>query len=164
MPELTLTLTSYSTDRQWSWELSCEGVPLASHDIQVDPADPSFEAFTNVQAYVTWQLSPRAPQSAKSDLLDDLGRWITARFFGAIAPVLCDRSPATVNVVLPPAAAHFASWPFELAWYDGAAIVMRNIVFTYEVARAGPAPASRTRPRLRSECSGYSPFPQVSVR
>ena len=144
MPELTLTLTSYSTDRQWSWELSCEGVPLASHDIQVDPADPSFEAFTNVQAYVTWQLSPRAPQSAKSDLLDDLGRWITARFFGAIAPVLCDRSPATVNVVLPPAAAHFASWPFELAWYDGAAIVMRNIVFTYEVARAGPAPASRT--------------------
>ena len=144
MPELTLTLTSYSTDRQWSWELSCEGVPLASHDIQVDPADPSFEAFTNVQAYVTWQLSPRAPQSAKSDLLDDLGRWITGRFFGAIAPVLCDRSPATVNVVLPPAAAHFASWPFELAWYDGAAIVMRDIVFTYEMARAGPAPASRT--------------------
>ena len=79
-------------------------------------------------------------------------------------PVLCDRSPATVNVVLPPAAAHFASWPFELAWYDGAAIVMRDIVFTYEVARAGPAPASRTPTEAPIRCSGYSPFPQGSVR
>ena len=143
MPEFTLTLTNYSTDRQWSWELSSRGIPLARHDVRVDPADPSFEAFTNIQAYVTWRTSPRTPQSVKSEVLDDLGRWITAKLFGPIADALCDGLPTVVNVVLPPAASHFASWPFELAWYDGSAVAVRDVVFTYEVARAGSSPADR---------------------
>ena len=81
--------------------------------------------------------------AARSGVLDDLGRWITSKLFGPIAAVLCDGSSAAVNVVLPPAAADFASLPFELAWYDGGAIAVRDVVFTYEVARARPSPADR---------------------
>jgi CHAT domain len=143
MHDFSLTVTNYSTDRQWSWELSSSGIPIARHDVQVDPADPSFEAFTNIQAYVTWRVPPRAAQSVKSGVLDDLGRWITPKLFGPIAAVLCNGSSADVNVVLPPAAAHFASWPFELAWYDGGAIAVRDVVFTYEVNRGRPGPADR---------------------
>jgi hypothetical protein len=116
MNRLTLRVRSYTGPHKWYWSLSDHnGVPVADHEVDLDPDDPELKAFTRLSRYLQLNISRASPLSDEAKIIDWVGRWAGEKLFGPIGPALAERTPVAVEVVFPAEAEVLMFRPWELA-------------------------------------------------
>jgi tetratricopeptide (TPR) repeat protein len=122
---------------------------VAEHEVRLDAKSWQQEAFADLGAYLRWHMAPDRAAEDEAQVLDEVGAWIGSQVLGPISDALVERRPATVRVVVPPAAEALLFRPLELAHAGGKPLSVQDVTFVMEVGTTGvpnPAPVGE---RLR---------------
>jgi len=145
--ELRLEAREFKDLSRWRWVLTnAAGGFLADHEVRLDPASWQYEAFADLQHYVSWHAAPDRYREDEARIVAGLGSWVGARVFGPpIADALARaarRGPVTVRVIVPPEARRLPFRPLEVAHVHGRPLAGQDITLVMQTGSAdGPAPA-----------------------
>lgn len=144
---LRLEVTEYPDGTRWRWALKDEnGTSLADHEVRLDRSAEQFDAFTDLQDYVSWHAAPDKRLAEEARTVTWLGDWIGTEVFGpAIGDALLQHSPAIVEVILPPGAESLAYRP----WKPPASRAVPSPVTTRRSSSAQPPRATLSPRRQR---------------
>ena len=140
---------------RWRWLLTDgqTGVPLADHQVMLDPDAPQLRAFGDVYGYAREYAAPDQRALAEARLVAELGAWAGRELLGErIGAAIVNAAPVMVRVT-----ANFAvGWPLELAHVAGMPLASRGDV-SLVYAAAGIRPWRRRRSLRRCGCWLCSP-------
>lgn len=144
MPDvLRLAVTEFTDLTRWNWVLyNKSGTALAGQEVRLDPKDAWFEAFTDLQSYVSWQAAPDKRFAQEARIVTALGDWIGTNVFGpAIGNALLEHGPVIVEVILPEGAEALAYLPLEAARLQNRPLAANDITLVIRPpAASGPPP------------------------
>jgi hypothetical protein len=140
---LVLQAVDVAGPLRWRWLLTDEqtGVPLADHQVNLDPAADEVVRFGNLYGYARWHAAPDRRTADESRIVAQAGAWAGRELLGeAIGTAISEAAPVTVRVSVPPEAASVLLWPLELAHAKGTPLASRgDVTLVYDVA---PVPAA----------------------
>ncbi len=135
---LLLEVVDFKDPQHWRWVLKdSSGNFLQSHEVCLDPNDPNYIAFLDLQDYLDSYSSPDNRTNDQLRLLEEIGTWIGKNVFGRIIPVLLDYIPITVKVLVTPEASSIMYLPLELAHLDGRPLALEDVSLVFQVPGAG---------------------------
>ena len=139
MEDLRLSVTDFDGSGgglAWRWVLTEPGGAfVADHQVRLGPAEPGYEAFTDLYGYLGWRADPQDRVASEAALVAEAGRWIGERVFGAVGTELVARAPAVVRVLVPEAARVLAFRPLELAVVAGRPLAVQGITLVLQVGQ-----------------------------
>jgi hypothetical protein len=155
VPEMRLEAQEFSGPTQWRWVLTdaTSGEVLAEHAVQLDDGAWQYEAFTNLQEYVSRHAAPDRHLQDETRIAGDVGEWIGSQVLGtritATLAGAAEREPVTVRVLIPADAALLMFRPLELACTGGVPLSLRKVTFVVQAGACRPPVTSPVRERLR---------------
>src|SRR5437899_1743617 len=106
MDELWLEVTAFTDTEHWRWRLTdTHGAFKADHQVALNRADPEYDAFTDLYTHLRYHAAPDRRLEHEAEIIDRLGRWISAQVLGPIGARLVEQASVTVRVRLPAEAA-----------------------------------------------------------
>jgi tetratricopeptide (TPR) repeat protein len=128
----------YTGPTRWRWVLTdVSGAFLADHEVRVDERGSQYEAFTNMEDYISSFAAADRYVQDEARIVADVGRWLESEVFGPIAEVLAraaKRAPVTVRVVVPEVARALLFRPFELTYASGKPLAVQDVTLVMQTA------------------------------
>jgi tetratricopeptide (TPR) repeat protein len=151
---LRLEVRDYDGPARWRWVLTdASGTFIADHEVQVDEHSWQYEAFTDLQYYISSYAAPDRYAEDEAQIVADVSEWMGSEVFGPVSEALvraAKRALVTVRVVVPDGAEALLFRPLELAHADGSPLAVQNITLVMETAGDDSADdADPARNRLR---------------
>jgi tetratricopeptide (TPR) repeat protein len=122
---------------------------LAGHEVRLDETAWQFEAFTDLQGYLSWHAAPDQRTQDETRITAELGAWIGTQVLGPVADTLADAAPATVRVVLPREAHWLAFRPLELAHANHQPLATQDITLVMDTGTGRTRRKAAMGDRLR---------------
>jgi hypothetical protein len=98
---LLLEARDLASPAQWRWALTdAAGAFVAEHEVRLDAASWQFEAFTDLEGYLSWHAAPDRRAEDEDRIVAELGTWIGSQVLGPVADALAERRPVTVRVLV----------------------------------------------------------------
>ncbi|MEU3986397.1 hypothetical protein AB0F77_41145 [Streptomyces sp. NPDC026672] len=133
-------------EAHWRWVLEAEGVPTEEADVSLRHADWQVDALRDLRTYLRWRTDPRRRLAHESELLDELGRWMTRHALKDIAALLAADGPCVVRMTVPAEARFVAELPWEAAVVDGRPLPLHHVAFVRDLtAESATPPRSRRK-------------------
>jgi hypothetical protein len=118
---------------RWRWVLTDDSGALIAHqEVRLDASCWQFEAFADLTGYLSWRPAPDRRVQDEAAIVAELGEWIGAAVFGAIAGALVQARPVTVRVVVPAGAEELLARPLELAHVGGKPLAVQDVTLVME--------------------------------
>ena len=129
MLELRLEAQEFADLTRWRWVLTdASGVFITDHEVRLDAACWQYEAFTDLQDYLSWRAAPDRRRQDEARITGEVGAWIGSQVLGdRIVTELARARPVTVQVVVPPEAEALLSRLLELAHANGRPLSLQDI-------------------------------------
>ena len=144
MDELRLEVTSFTDIAHWRWRLTdTHGAFKADHQVALNQADPTYDAFTDLYGYLRYHAAPDRRLEHEAEIVAWLGRWIGERVLGPVGAAIVEHAPVTVRVRLPDEATGLLYRPFELGYVNDAPLTVQEVSFVFDV-EARPASRRKT--------------------
>jgi tetratricopeptide (TPR) repeat protein len=138
---LRLEVRDYDGPARWRWVLTdVFGTFIADHEVQVDEHSWQYEAFTDLEYYISSYAAPDRYAEDEARIVADLGEWIGSEVFGPVAEALAritKRALVTVRVVVPERAKALLFRPLELAHAGGRPLAVQDVTLVMERAGDG---------------------------
>ena len=142
---LVLKAVDIDGPSRWRWLLTDaeSGLPLADHQVELDPAASELAAFGDLYEYVRSYAAPDKRAVDEPRIVAETGAWAGLVLLGepvGAAIVSAARSgPVTVRVEIPVELDRVLMWPLELAHVEGRPLAARgDVTLVYNIP-AGPA-------------------------
>ncbi|MEU1515688.1 hypothetical protein ABZ490_26690 [Streptomyces sp. NPDC005811] len=133
----------------WRWVLEADGLVIEETDVHLNGSDWQVDAFRDLQPYLRWRADPSRRLEHESELLDELGRWITRTAFREIGRILADEGPCVVRMKVPVEARFVAALPWEAAVIDGKALPLHRVSLVRDLAASSDRPARKRKRPIR---------------
>jgi hypothetical protein len=122
--ELRLEVRKFKDLSRWGWVLTdAVGGFLADHEVRLDPASWQFEAFADLQHYVSWHAAPDRYREDEARIVAGLGSWVGTHVLGPpIADALARaarRGAVTVRAIVPRRLEACRSGPWKSRTFTG---------------------------------------------
>jgi CHAT domain len=138
---LVLRAENVASPWRWRWLLSDEetGEPLASHQVNLDPAGEEVAAFRDLYGYARWRAAPDRRLGDQMRIVRDAGAWAGRALIGeAVGAAIAAEAPVTLRVEAPPPADQALMWPIELAHVSGRPLAARgDVSLVYDIVPSG---------------------------
>ena len=128
---------------RWRWLLSDadSGVPLADHQVDLDPDSGELAAFGDLYEYVRSYAAPDRRAADESRIVTRVGAWagreLLGEQVGAAIAGAARSGPVTVRVVVPAELDPVLTWPLELAHANGKPLAaLGDAPFVYDLIPA----------------------------
>jgi hypothetical protein len=145
MGDLRLDARDFVGPGRWRWVLTGSGGEfVADHEVRLDTGCWQFEAFTDLERYLRWRVSPDRRIAHEAEIVADVGAWIGEQVLGAVGAAMARVRPATVRVVVPadlPEAAQLMFMPLELGHSRGRPLAAQNVTLVMQHGAEGSVPA-----------------------
>lgn len=130
---MRLEVLDYTGLTGWRWRLTDpQGAFLADHQVVLDPTAWEFDAFTDLHRYLRWNASPDRRIAHESELVAQVGDWITTHALGPDLAAALARARAAVRLEVPAAAAGLGYRPWELARHGGRTLGGHRVSFVID--------------------------------
>jgi tetratricopeptide (TPR) repeat protein len=143
---LVLQAVDVAGPLRWRWLLSDgeTGVPLADHQVGLDPESGDLAAFGGLYGYVRSYAAPDRRAADESRIVTRVGEWAGRELLGEqLGAAIKDAAPVTVRVQAP--SGEVLLWPLELAHVGGQPLAaLGDVSFIYDLGGAGRAKAGVT--------------------
>ncbi|MDX3451743.1 tetratricopeptide repeat protein [Streptomyces sp. ME02-8801-2C] len=137
--------TGRMTEASWRWVLEADGRVIKEADVRLNGSDWQVDAFRDLQSYLRWRADPSRRLEHESELLDELGRWITRTALEEIGPILADEGPCVVRMKVPPEARFVGGLPWEAAVVGGKPLPLHRVSLVRDLAAASARPLRRKK-------------------
>jgi hypothetical protein len=135
---LQLEVKDYGGPARWRWVLKDEsGAFMADHEVRLDEGSWQFEAFTDLEYYISSYAALDRYDQDEARIVGDVGQWLGSEMFGQVAESLARaarRAPVTVRVVVPDDAKGVLFRPLELAYAGGRPLAVQDVTLVMQVA------------------------------
>ncbi len=138
---LVLRAVEVTGPLQWRWLLSDAetGVPLADHQVGLDPRSVEVARFGDLYGYAQAYAAPDRRVADEARIVTEAGTWAGRALLGEPVGTAIARAarsgPVTVRVVVPPELEPVLTWPLELAHVGGDPLAARgNVTLIYDIA------------------------------
>jgi CHAT domain-containing protein len=135
---LRLEARDYDGPARWRWVLTdSSGAFLADHEVRIDEHSWQYEAFTDLQHYISWHAAPDQYAEDEARIVAEVGQWMGSEVFGAVADALARaarKTPVTVRVVVQAGAETLLFRPLELAHAGGRPLSARDVMLVMQTA------------------------------
>jgi hypothetical protein len=155
---LRLEIREFTDLTRWRWVLADDGGTfLSGHEVRLDPKSWQFEAFRDLQDYLSWHVAPDRRSIDEARIVSEVGEWIAAQVLGPVAGELVRRARrrhVTVQVIVPDAASELLVAPLELAYVGGKPLAVQDVTLVMQTGSAeadepdAEEPANRERLRV----------------
>jgi tetratricopeptide (TPR) repeat protein len=133
---LRLNVKDYAGPTRWRWVLTgVSGGIIADHEVRADERSWQYEAFTDLQYYVSSYAAPDSYAEDGERIVAEVGQWAGSVIFGAVAEALAQaarKKPVTVRVVVPDGAEALLFWPLEVAYAGGRPLAVQDVTLVME--------------------------------
>ena len=133
---LRLEVRDYVSPAQWRWLLTdVSGAIIADHEVRADEHSWQYEAFTDLQYYISSYAAPDSFAEDEERIVAEVGQWAGSQVFGPVAEALAKaarKAPVTVRVVVPDGAEALFFWPLELAYASDAPLAVQDVTLIME--------------------------------
>ena len=137
----------------WRWRLTdAAGAFLADHAVELDPADPKYQALFDLPAYLRHYSAPDKRDFDERRLLGEVGVWIGNTVLGQeIGEKILAHGfpPIVVRVVVPQSAEQLLVMPLEIAHARGKPVALQGVSLVFEAPGTRPPTAVPIGDRLR---------------
>lgn len=144
---LTLEAVELTDEAHWRWRLTDErGALLADHVVALDREAPEYQGFVDPYRFVRWYADPASGPEGEQVLVEQLGRWIGERVWGAVGEAIAEharRAPVVVRISMPSEAKALIFLPLELGFVGERPLALQDVSLVFELAGAlagGQAP------------------------
>ena len=142
MGDVLLEVREFAGLTRWRWVLTdSSGAFVADHGVQLDEKCWQFEAFTDLQGYVSWRSAPDRYAEDETRIVGEVGAWIGAEVLGPVAEALVRMRPVTVRVTVagdaPGEAKALLFRPLELAHVNGRPLFAQDVTLVMDPGDAG---------------------------
>ena len=128
MGDLLLEVREFESLTRWTWVLTGPaGEVLADHLVRLDPSCWQYQAFTELQQYLTLHTAPDQRNVQESQIVTAVGIWIGEQVLGPIAGALVAARPTIVRVIVPKEATRLMFLPLELAYFRDRPIALQDV-------------------------------------
>jgi len=148
---LLLEVKDFKDPQHWRWVLKdSQGNFLQDQEVSLDPANPNYHAFLNLQGYLDSNSSPDKRQSDQERLLVKVSDWIGSNVLGKVADRLAQcRTSTIVRVLVPPEASGLAYLPLELARVGDQVLARGDLSLVFESTGSEPTKPEPIGEKLR---------------
>ena len=150
---LRLEVASITHANHWRWVLQdAHGAFLADHEVELDPAEPKYQALFDLPGYLRHFAAPDKRDADDRRLLEEVGAWIGAIVLGAGIGekiVAARAPPIIVGVLVPPEAERLLVLPLEIAHARGKPLSLQGVSLVFEVSGDAARPVTPIGERLR---------------
>jgi len=133
---LRLEVRDYDGPARWRWLLTdVSGEILADHEVGLDERSWQYEAFTDLQYYISSYAAPDSFAEDEEWIVAEVGQWAGAQVFGPVADALARvarKAPVTVRVVVPDGAEALLFWPLDLAYAGDEPLAVQDVTLVME--------------------------------
>ncbi|HLJ99466.1 MAG TPA: CHAT domain-containing protein, partial [Streptosporangiaceae bacterium] len=123
---------------RWHWVLTdASGAFVADHEVRVDENSWQYEAFADLQYYISWHAAPDRYAEDEARIVAEVGEWMGSEVFGPVADALATaarKTPVTVRVVVPESAKALLFRPLELAHAGGRPLTAQDVTLVMQTA------------------------------
>jgi tetratricopeptide (TPR) repeat protein len=136
MNTLTLSATNIESHDCWQWVLAeSPGAPaITVSDVNLNPRDPDYAAFSDIRGFLRWHTDPDKRIENEAALTLRVGEWISRNVFGQrLAAELAARAPVTVQLDLPMSLEYLIQRPLELATYSGKELARLGVTLIFNL-------------------------------
>jgi Tfp pilus assembly protein PilF len=135
---LRLEAREHDGPTRWRWVLTDDvsGAFIADHEVQLDESSWQYEAFIDLQHYLSWHAAPDRYAQEEARIVAGVGEWIGSEVFGPVAEALADkakRAPVTVNVAVPAGKEALLFQPLELAHVHGRPLTVQDVTLVMQI-------------------------------
>jgi len=86
---LRLDARDYEGPTRWRWVLAdASGALIADHDVRTDVSSWHYEAFTDLEYYISSFATPDRHAEDETRIVTEVGQWLGAEVFGPVAESL----------------------------------------------------------------------------
>jgi CHAT domain len=145
---LRLEAREFTDLSRWRWLLTdASGAFIADHEVRLDAGCWQFEAFTDLQGYVSWHAAPDRYAADATRIVAEAGAWVGSEVLGdRIVAALAQARPATVRVVVPEGAEELLFRPLGFAHANGRPLSVQDITLVMDIRTSGGNCAPETTP------------------
>jgi tetratricopeptide (TPR) repeat protein len=153
--DVLLEVREFTSLAQWRWVLTdSSGKFIADHAVLLDEKCWQFEAFTDLQGYVSWRSAPDRYAEDEARIVGEVGAWIGAEVLGPVVQALVRMRPVTARVTVtaeaPREAKALLLRPLELAHANGRPLSAQDVTLVMDPGDVGfGGPAAPVGERLR---------------
>jgi tetratricopeptide (TPR) repeat protein len=139
---LHLAMTDVQSPWRWRWVLRDErsGMPLASHQVNLDPASDELARFVDLYEYGHRRAAPDRPAEDGARIVSAVSVWAGRELLGeSVGAAIAAAAPATVRVTALASAERVLTWPLELAQVAGHPLAARgDVTLVYDIDPNAP--------------------------
>lgn len=130
---LVLRAVDVSGRTRWQWLLvDDDGRAVADHEVDLDAASVEFEAFCDLDGYLSRNRVPDDRVASEAAIVARVGAWIGERVLGrSVGAGIVAGDDDTVRVEVPVEADFLLNRPVELAHIDGVSLARRGVSLVY---------------------------------
>lgn len=137
---LILEAVDFKDPQHWRWVLKDrQGKFLADHEVDLDPTDPNYSAFIDLECFLKANSSPDRWLEDQIRLMQQIGSWIGKEALGSVGERIAKFStPVTIRVQVPQEATGLLYRPWEMALAGGKPLALRNVSLVFEITGEKP--------------------------